>query len=129
MVFVYVAVPEKYYTPASALVLHDVSVSKVTLSGAPRPGWNATSHAPSTVVSAVSAVAGNVRSVDAGFRNTTNTVPQGSRCSGTVVRPFAMRNDAGSRRPVSAYQSSASLPVTRNVASTFSSRSLRLFTK
>jgi hypothetical protein len=36
--FVYVAVPEKYFTPDSALSDHDTSLSKVIRSGAPRPG-------------------------------------------------------------------------------------------
>ena len=31
----------------------------------------------------------------AGLRNTTNTAPHGSRCNGTVVRPFVILNDAG----------------------------------
>ena len=105
--------------------------SRVTRSGAPRPGWNRTSHAS---LDGRQRLFGRGRQRPGRARpracgSTTNTAPHGSRCSGTVVRPFAIRNDAGSRRPVSACQSSASLPLTRNVASTSSSRSLRLFTK
>ena len=48
---------------------------------------------------------------------------------GTVVRPSAMLYEAGCDLPVSAYHNSGALPVTRKLASTVSSRSLRLSTK
>ena len=54
-------------------------------------GLEANVHGPSIAASKDSAIAGNVRaSAAVGLRNTTKTVPQGSICSGTVVRPFAM---------------------------------------
>src|SRR5271157_50559 len=130
MVFLYVPVPEKYFTPASWLSLHDDSFSRVIDGGAPRSGWKLTFHGPSIVASCVSVTLGSVRAVSlVGSRNTTNTVPHGSRCNGTVVRLSAILYDTGSDLPVSACQSSGALPFTRKLASTVSSRSLRLSTK
>ena len=77
--------------PGSTLVAHDASVSRVMDAGAPRLGWKLRFHGPPMVASEDSAIAGKVRAgAAAGLRKTTKTVPQGSRCSGTVVRPFAM---------------------------------------
>src|ERR1700733_4235761 len=130
MVLVLVPVPEKYFTPASELSLHDDSVSSVIDDGAPQSGGKLTFHGPSTVVSCFSTTAGTVWLVSlVGFRKTTNTVPHGSSCSGTVVRPSAMVKETGSVFPVSAYHNSGALPVTRNVACTCAPSSLRLSTK
>ena len=54
------------------------------------PAGRLTFHGPSTVASSVSVIFGQRarRCAVAGLRKTTKTVPQGSRCSGTVVRPF-----------------------------------------
>src|SRR5690349_12621339 len=60
-VLVYVAVPPKYFTPSSLFSVHDVSLSRVILGGAPRSGWKATSQEPSTVATGCSARAGSVR--------------------------------------------------------------------
>src|SRR5438445_1175516 len=99
--------PEKYFTPASVLLVHESSLSTVTDAGAPRPGWKITFHEPSSVASCVSTSLGKVRDIAVvGLRNTTNTVPQGSKCSGTVVRPPAILYEAGSDLPVSAYHNS-----------------------
>src|SRR5947209_1795988 len=95
--------------------------------GAPRSGWNATFHGPFTAASSVSTSFGVVCDVSVvGLRNTTNTVPHGSNCNGTVVRPPAIVNDAGAVFPVSEYHSSGVLPPTRNVASKLVSLSPRL---
>src|SRR6185437_17048389 len=61
-VFEYVAVPEKYFTPAALLSVHETSFGIVILAGAPHFGGNVTVHAPSTVPSFVSVSAGAVRS-------------------------------------------------------------------
>ena len=105
-------------------------MSSVMPAGAPRSGWKRSCHGPLTAARSTSTVAGTVRDgAVAGLRNTTNTVPHGSRWSGTVVRPATTRNDAGSREPVSACHSSGCRPLTRKVASTSSARALRLSTK
>ena len=67
MVFVYVPMPEKYFTPGSSLSLQSERSSSVMESGAPRPGWNVTFHGPSTVVSWVF-VASGMRARDFGCR-------------------------------------------------------------
>src|ERR1700756_1113086 len=122
IVFVYVPFPEKYLTPSSELLLQEINWSRAIFVGAPRFGSKLRSHGPSTVASVVSTIFGRLREVVlAGLRNTTNTVPQGSRCRGTVVRLSAIWNDAGSVVPVSACHSSASFPVTRKLASKTSS--------
>ena len=41
--------PKKYFTPGSAFSLHDLSASRVIVSGAPRSGWKRTVHGPSIV--------------------------------------------------------------------------------
>ncbi|MCK7462094.1 MAG: hypothetical protein MZU84_08545 [Sphingobacterium sp.] len=65
---------------------------KLAFSGAPRPGWNATSQAPSTVASSVSTGSGRARAgVSAGLRKTTKTASSGERRRGTTVRPLATR--------------------------------------
>src|ERR1700679_4183772 len=88
--FVYVPVPEKYFTPASGLSLQDESASNVILGGAPRPGWKATFQGPSNVASGVSLASGSTFEVsEVGLRKTTKTDPHGSRCKGTVVSPLA----------------------------------------
>src|SRR6516165_2653082 len=98
--------------------------------GAPRPGWKATFHGPSIARSFDSFSAASVRVVWlVGLRKTTKTVPQGSSLSGTVVAPFAIVNDAGLDFPVSAYQNSGSLPVTRKTALADTVLSVRLSTK
>ena len=117
-VFVYVPIPEKYFTPGFSLRLQSESSSSVMESGAPRPGWNVTFHGPLMVVTFVVVLVGIAREVsDVGLRNTTKTVPQGSSCSGTVVRPSATLKDTGSEVPVSARHNSGCLPATRNEAS------------
>src|SRR4051794_2826072 len=111
--------PEKYFTPASELSLHEASLSSMMESGAPRPVWKLTFHEPSSVASSFFCPVEMVRlDTDVGLRKTTKTLPQGSRSSGTVVRPPAILKLTGSDLPVSACQSSGSLPVTRKVAST-----------
>src|SRR5882724_3465624 len=123
-------VPEKYFTPLSWLSLQEESLSITADAGAPRPGWKVTFQEPSTVVNCVSVIFGKSRDgAVTGLRNTTNTVPHGSRCNGTVVPAALIWYAAGSNLPDSACHNSASLPVTRKVASTVSSRSLRLSTK
>jgi len=85
---VYVPVPEKYFTPSSELSLHDANLSSVIFAGVPRSGWKLRSQAPSTVAIELSVTLGRVRDgVFAGLRKTTKTVPQESRCRGTVMRP------------------------------------------
>src|SRR5580658_3913277 len=107
-----------------------MSLSSVTEGGAPRSGWKLTLHGPSTVDNCDSATLGSVRDVAvAGWRKTTKTVPHGSRFRGTVVRPSAIVNEAGSALPVSACHNSGALPVTLKVASTFAASSPRLATK
>ena len=65
--------------------------------GAPRSGWKLTSQGPSTVARFVRTGVVTWRDcVAAGRRNTTNTASHGSRCNGTVVRPVAIVNAAGS---------------------------------
>src|ERR1035438_10600960 len=92
----------------------DASVFSVIEGGAPRSGSKLTVHGPSTLVKVVCVTLGNWRAIsDVALRNTTNTVPHGSRCSGTVVRPSAIVYEACSVFPVSARQSSGDLPVTR----------------
>src|SRR5271170_7428719 len=87
-VFVYVAVPEKYFTPASALSVHDVSFAIGTLAGAPQFAGKFSVHGPISVVSLVSATTGAARSaVGAAFRNTTNTDSRSAKSSGTSVNP------------------------------------------
>ncbi|HNV03474.1 MAG TPA: hypothetical protein PLE61_08790 [Vicinamibacterales bacterium] len=44
-VFVQLAVPEKYFAPASACSVQEMSAGSAVFSGAPRLGWNATSQA------------------------------------------------------------------------------------
>ncbi len=67
------------------------SLSSVIDGGAPRPGWKLTFHGPSTSATFDSVSFGTVREVSlVALRNTTKTVPHGSRCSGTVVRPSAI---------------------------------------
>src|SRR6478609_784172 len=84
----YVAVPEKYFIPSSALSFQSVSFSKVAEAGAPRSGGKLTCHGPSMLPSDVSTTVGKVRDGElAGERNTTNTVSHGARYKGTVVRP------------------------------------------
>src|SRR5579859_7466635 len=98
--------------------------------GAPRPGWNPTFHGPLTVATAVSVTAGaTYEDSEVGLRNITKTVPHGSRCNGTVVRPFTTLKEAASVVAVSARHNSGRKPATRNVASSDSSWSLRLSTK
>src|SRR4051794_7204616 len=130
MVFVYVPTPEKYLIPASVESGQEMSLSSVAEGGAPRSASKLTFHGPSTSATLDSVIFGRVCEVSlVVLRKTTNTVPHGSRCRGTVVRPSAILNEAGFDVPVSAYQSSGAFPVTRNVASTVSSRSLRLSMK
>src|SRR5689334_8889567 len=99
---VYVAVPEKYFTPASDDFVHDVSASKRTESvGAPRPGWKLTVHGPATVASVVRVSAGTVRCVAVvARRKTTKVEPYGSSSNGTSVRPSATAYVAGVVAPV-----------------------------
>src|SRR5579871_1345340 len=101
IIFVYVPFPEKYLTPSSGLSLQEVSLSIVIFGGAPRFGSKLRSQGPSIVATVVSTVFDRLRDcVFAGLRKTTNTVSHGSRCNGTVVRPFAIWNDAGSVVPL-----------------------------
>src|SRR5262249_41223415 len=98
--------------------------------GAPRSAWKATFQGPSTARSCVSAGFGIVCDVSfVGLRNTTNTVPHGSRCSGTVVRPPATEYEAEAVLPVSEYHNSGALPAKRKVASNAESLSPRLSRK
>ena len=84
--------PEKYFTPLSGLSCHGLSLSSVTLAGAPRLGWKATVQAPSTVPAGISVICGRVReAAEAGLRKTTKTASMGSSFRDTVVRPFATR--------------------------------------
>src|SRR5208282_4853827 len=116
--------------PGSALSLHETSSFSVVDSGAPRPDWKLTFQGPPTSATFDSVSFGSSREVSVvDLRKTTNTVPHGSRCSGTVVRPSAILKDTGFVVPVSAYQSSGAFPVTLKLASVTSSRSLRLSTK
>jgi hypothetical protein len=48
IVLVYVAVPEKYFTPASGWSLHDIRLSSFTGGGAPQFGGKRRSHGPTT---------------------------------------------------------------------------------
>src|SRR5690242_19680127 len=92
--------------------------------GAPRSGWKATVHGPSTEESCVFVSLGRACEVSlVGLRNTTKTVPHGSRWSGTVMRPDAMEKEAGTVLPVSEYHNSGDLPARRNVASNVESLS------
>src|ERR1039458_9151222 len=60
--------------------------------GAPRPGWNSTSHGPLTSNSLIRLGAATVRAIaPAGSRKTTNTASLGSNVKGTVVMPSWMR--------------------------------------
>src|SRR6476469_8965501 len=116
MLFVYVALPEKYLIPSSEFLLQSLSVAKVDLAGAPRFSWNATSQVLSIVATGWFWYLGSGRELATGLRNTTRIVPHGSRLRGTVVRLFAIWKDASSMTPVSACQSSGSLPWMRKVA-------------
>src|SRR4030042_6237879 len=89
IVFIYVPVPEKYFTPGSGFSLHDARLSRVIFDGAPRSGWKLTSQAPEIVSSGFSVVSGKAR--DFAFvvlRNTTNNASFGSRSKDNFVRPF-----------------------------------------
>src|SRR6185436_19469828 len=95
-------------------MVHDSSFANVICDGAPRFGGNVIVHGPAIVASVVKLACGRVRKgKDVGRRKTTNTDSRSARCRGTVVRPSAMLNSAGSRFPLSACQSSASLLFTR----------------
>src|SRR6476469_512384 len=117
--FACVAVPEKYFTPASAERVHDVRLSSRVVAGAPRFGWNRTSHGPETVARSVRANASTVRdATDVARRKTTKVDPYGSRWSDTSVRPPRLAYDAGWISPVAASHSSGSRPLARKDAAT-----------
>src|ERR1019366_3368888 len=134
MLLLYVAEPEKYVTPSFGLSLQEVKRSKLSSSGAPRPGWNLTfqfwSKESPGPESRVSTGGGGCLVVPiAGLRKTTKMLPYGSRRNETIVRPPSIRYKAGADRPVTASHNSGLLPCTRKVASSVSARSLRLSTK
>src|ERR1035441_9557089 len=88
IVLVYVAVPEKYFTPASALSVHDVSAGICTLAGAPKFAGKLNVHDPATVVSFVSTATDTVRAgAVAALRKITNTDSRSARSNGTTVKP------------------------------------------
>src|ERR1035441_1196829 len=87
-VLAYVAVPEKYFTPASALSVHDVSAGICTLAGAPKFAGKLSVHGPATVVSFLSTATDAVRAGDvAALRKITNTDSRSARSSGITVNP------------------------------------------
>ena len=126
---VYVAVPEKYFTPESALVVHEASCGMTIDGGAPNPGANATRHGPSSVASVVRVTAGSTRaSVGIARRNTTKKASCSVIGSRTRVRVLSTAYDASSTRPVSGRQISGARPATRKRTSSSTGRSAELVT-
>src|SRR5207244_12750167 len=99
--------PEKYLTPGSSLWLQSKSSFMVMELGAPRPDWKTIFQGPLIVATFVVVTSGIVCEVlDVLRRNTKSTLPQDSRCTGTMVRPSTTWNEAGSSVPDSARQHS-----------------------
>src|ERR1035438_3090498 len=126
----YVAVPEKYFTPAFALRVQDSRFASVIRAGAPQFGGKSTSQGPVMAVrKLIFALCRERAGFSTGWRKTTKTDSLGASSSGTVVRLPEIAKLAGSIAPVSGCQNSASLPATRKRASKPWARSVRLARK
>ena len=99
-VAVYVAVPEKYFTPSSSDSVQEDSLSSVTEAGAPQPSGKLTVQGPPTLATAANFGLRSSRPgpvPDAALRKTMKRDPRGSSVSRMTVLPSCTVQDAASR--------------------------------